>query len=100
MDPDPNWTNYMSNLAILGARNSVKRSVCGIEAPTLRMPPRRVPRHQQDAETPRPNFTHLIEVMQQAFVQMSNPDYQPPAPRECQLDQANHLQQFMRLQPG
>ena len=30
---DPNWTSYISNLAILGARISVKRSVCGIEAP-------------------------------------------------------------------
>ncbi|PON64436.1 Zinc finger, CCHC-type [Parasponia andersonii] len=38
--------------------------------------------------------------MQQAFVQMSNPDYQPPAPRECHLDQADHLQRFIRLQPG
>ncbi|PON49098.1 hypothetical protein PanWU01x14_232580 [Parasponia andersonii] len=33
-DPDSNWISYMSNLAILGTRNSVKRSVCGIEAPT------------------------------------------------------------------
>ena len=33
VDPDPNWTSYMSNLAILGARNSMKRSVRGIEAP-------------------------------------------------------------------
>ncbi|PON60845.1 hypothetical protein PanWU01x14_149740, partial [Parasponia andersonii] len=32
VDPDPNWTSYMSNLAILGARNSVKKSICGIEA--------------------------------------------------------------------
>ena len=31
--PDPNWISYMSNLAILGARNSTKRSVHGIEAP-------------------------------------------------------------------
>ncbi|PON32671.1 Zinc finger, CCHC-type, partial [Parasponia andersonii] len=38
--------------------------------------------------------------MQQAFVQMSNPYSQPPAPREHQLDQANHLQRFMRLLPG
>ncbi|PON59243.1 hypothetical protein PanWU01x14_159920 [Parasponia andersonii] len=30
---DPNWTSHISNLAILGAKNSVKRSVCGIEAP-------------------------------------------------------------------
>ncbi|PON50427.1 hypothetical protein PanWU01x14_222920 [Parasponia andersonii] len=64
------------------------------------MPPRRVPRHQPDAEPPRPDFTPLIEAMQQAFVQMSNPDYQPPTPRERQLDQADHLQRFMRLQPG
>ncbi|PON78673.1 hypothetical protein PanWU01x14_019310 [Parasponia andersonii] len=35
--PDPNWTSYMSNLAILGARNSVKRSVCGIEAPMRKL---------------------------------------------------------------
>ncbi|PON31201.1 hypothetical protein PanWU01x14_371650 [Parasponia andersonii] len=66
----------------------------------LRMPPRRVLRHQLDAEPPRLDFTHLIEAMQQAFVQMSNPDYQAPAPRERQLDQADHLQRFMRLQPG
>ncbi|PON33197.1 hypothetical protein PanWU01x14_354760 [Parasponia andersonii] len=38
--------------------------------------------------------------MQQAFVQMNNPDYQPPALRERQLDQADHLQLFMHLQPG
>ena len=33
VDLDPNWTSYMSNLAILGARNSVKKSVCGIKTP-------------------------------------------------------------------
>ncbi|PON33476.1 hypothetical protein PanWU01x14_352340, partial [Parasponia andersonii] len=37
MDPDPNWTSYMSNLAILGARNSMKRSVCGIEVPVRKL---------------------------------------------------------------
>ncbi|PON80731.1 hypothetical protein PanWU01x14_002870 [Parasponia andersonii] len=37
VDADPNWTSYMSNLAILGARNSVKRSVCGIEAPVRKL---------------------------------------------------------------
>ncbi|PON66085.1 hypothetical protein TorRG33x02_268950, partial [Trema orientale] len=30
--PGPNWTIWMSNLAILGAINSTKRSVRGIEA--------------------------------------------------------------------
>ncbi|PON42605.1 hypothetical protein PanWU01x14_280580, partial [Parasponia andersonii] len=48
----------------------------------ISMPPRRVPRHQPGAESPHPDFTHLIEAMQQAFIQMSNPDYQPPALRE------------------
>ncbi|PON38014.1 hypothetical protein PanWU01x14_315860 [Parasponia andersonii] len=57
----------------------------------VRISPRRVPRHQPGAEPPRPNFTYLIVAIQQAFVQMSNPDYQSPAPRECQLDQTNHL---------
>ena len=33
VDPDPNLASYMPNLAILGARNSTKRSVRGIEAP-------------------------------------------------------------------
>ena len=33
VDLDPNWISYISNLAILGARNSTKRSVRGIEAP-------------------------------------------------------------------
>ncbi|PON75713.1 hypothetical protein PanWU01x14_039730, partial [Parasponia andersonii] len=31
--PDPNWTSYISNIAILDTRNSVKRLVCGNEAP-------------------------------------------------------------------
>ena len=31
VDPGPNLAGYMSNLAILGARNSVKKSVCGIK---------------------------------------------------------------------
>ncbi|PON48034.1 hypothetical protein PanWU01x14_240270 [Parasponia andersonii] len=37
VDPDPNWTSYISNLAILGARNSVKRSVYRIEAPVRKL---------------------------------------------------------------
>ncbi|PON38963.1 hypothetical protein PanWU01x14_308780 [Parasponia andersonii] len=37
VDADPNQTSYMSNLAILGARNSMKRSVCGIEAPLRKL---------------------------------------------------------------
>ena len=35
VDPDPNWTSYISNLAILGARNPTKRSVRGIEVPVV-----------------------------------------------------------------
>ena len=67
----------------------------------IRMPPRRVLRHQPDAEPPqRLDFSHLIEAMQQAFAQMSNPDYQPPAPKARQLDQSDYLQRFTRLQPG
>ncbi|PON45546.1 hypothetical protein PanWU01x14_258160, partial [Parasponia andersonii] len=50
------------------------------------MPLRRVPRHQPDTEPPHSDFTHLIEAMQQEFVQINNPDYQPLAPRERQLD--------------
>ena len=65
------------------------------------MPPRRVPRHQPDAEPPQhPDFSHLIEAMQQGFAQMSNPDYQPPAPRARQLDQSDYLQRFTHLQPA
>ena len=33
VDPDPNLASYMPNLAILGARNSVKKSVCRIKTP-------------------------------------------------------------------
>ncbi|PON57847.1 hypothetical protein PanWU01x14_170600 [Parasponia andersonii] len=64
------------------------------------MPTGKVLRHKQGAEPPHPDFIHLIEAMQQAFVQMSNPDYQPPVLRKHQLDQADHLQRFLRLQPG
>ncbi|PON48669.1 hypothetical protein PanWU01x14_235460, partial [Parasponia andersonii] len=33
VDPDLKWISYMSNLAILDTRNSMKKSVCRFEAP-------------------------------------------------------------------
>ena len=35
VDSDPNFASYMPNLAILGARNPLKKSVCEIEVPMI-----------------------------------------------------------------
>ncbi|PON64131.1 hypothetical protein PanWU01x14_126530 [Parasponia andersonii] len=67
----------------------------------VRIPLRRVSRHQPGAEPLQHlDFSHLIEAMQQAFSQISSLDYQPPALRARQLDQSDYLQRFMRLQSG